>query len=188
MKPKTVWLAAVSGPAVNDVATRLSSIPSQFLAPHLDLVALAGDVLPGTPLQCLEWAQVPRVRTGAAIALWLLASEELVSPLTPSLAQIAPARIVDALAMRLAPTSDPLVWITDARRREEAARTALLWGGYLPAGEDIRTALSLWKALDSSNRNWALERAAEQERHRAEVQQRLVAAAAKESAARYTRE
>lgn len=184
------WRAARPGPHLAAVSARIGSVPRAFLDERVSLAALAGDVLPASPA-CLRFADVAAVRLGAAIALWLLASEELVDRFEPPLAGTAAdggTRAVDALALRVAPVADPLEWLSDDERREEAARTFLLWCGYLPAGEDVATARSLAEVRDSLQRNRALADAYTEQQHRAEIARRLSDARAKEAAARYSRE
>lgn len=180
------WDAARPGPPLDAVLSRLSTVPRPFLDEGVSIAALAGDVL-GTPLICLPHTANARVRIGAAIGLWVRASEDLVEAFDPSLRQSS-ARGVDALALRLAPVTDPLDWLSDDERREEAARTFLLWSGYLPAGEDVHTARSLLDARDSLRRNAALAEAYAEQRHRADIARQLAAARAKEAAARYSSE
>lgn len=181
------WTRARPGPALDAIAARLSAVPQMFLDDRVSVRALAGDVLGMAPI-CVRFATDERVRRGAAIALWVVASEELVAPLVPSIAGGAAALAVDALALRLAPVSDPLSWISDDERRIEAARTFLLWRGYLPEGEDPQTASSLLAAVDSLARNKALADAYEGHRHRAEIARKLQEARRKEAAARYSSE
>jgi hypothetical protein len=183
-----VWAQAVPGPSVDEVAARLSRIPRPFLDDRVSLVALAGDVLGAQTVASTEFAQNARVRTGGAIALWLVASEELVAPFRPPLPAVHAVRSVDALALRLAPIADPQTWLIDDERREEAVRLFLLWSGLLPAGEDARTARSLFDARDSLQRDAALAEAYAEHRHRADVARRLAEARAKEAAARYSHE
>jgi hypothetical protein len=182
------WAAVVPGPAVDEVAARLSRIPRPFLDERLSLVALTGDVLGGPTVASAEFADDPRIRAGAAIALWLIASEEIVAPFEPALPAANAARAVDALALRLAPVVDPQTWLIDDERREEAVRMFLLWSGLLPAGEDVRTARSLFDARDTLQRDAALAEAYAEHRHRADVARRLAEARAKEAAARYSHE
>ncbi|WP_395242475.1 phosphohydrolase [Agromyces sp. MMS24-K17] len=184
------WAGARPGPPLAAVAARLSSAPRAFLDDRLSIAALAGDVLERRPA-CIPFADDARVRRGAGLALWLIASEELVEPFAPALGDVVRTRLeiaVDALALRVAPVADPLDWLADAERRDEAARTFLLWAGYLPAGEDAATARDLLAAHDSLQRNEALAAAFAEHRHRAEVARRLAEARAKEAAARYSRE
>lgn len=180
-----VWRLAQPGPALSAVASRLSSVPRPFLDDRVSIRALAGDIL-GRRLNCTPFTSDPRVRRGAAIGLWLLASQQTVQPFSPAIA--LRALPVDALALRLAPVVDPLDWISDAERREEAARTFLLWGGSLPAGETAETARSLLDARDSLRRNAAMAEAFAEHQHRAEIARRLADARAKEAAARYNSE
>ena len=186
------WRLARPGPSIDEVASRLSSVPRPFLDAHVSLPALAGDVLAGeavrTPLVCLRFADDPRVRQGAALGLWLHASADLVEPFTPPLPMEGRMPSIDALALRLAPVTDPLTWLSDDERREEAARTFLLWSGCLPAGESASTARSLLDARDSLRRNAALAEAYAEHRHRAAIARKLAEARAKEAAARYSSE
>lgn len=183
----TAWASARPGPGVDEIAARLSSVPRPFLDDDVSLRALAGDVL-GRPLASVDHADDERVRTGAAIGLWVVASEDLVQPFAPSLAGGDVTRAIDALALRLAPVVDPRDWLADAERREEAARTFLLWAGFLPAGEDRETARALLDARDSLRRNAALAEAYAAYRHREEIARRLAEARAREAAARYSSE
>lgn len=181
------WGRARPGPALEAIASRLSAVPHSFLDDRISVRALAGDIL-GSSLACVAFDDDPRVRQGAAIALWVVASEELVEPFAVSLRSGSPALAVDALALRLAPIADPALWISDDERRTEAARTFLLWSGFLPAGEDASTATSLLAAVDSLARDKALADAYEGHRHRAEIARKLQEARRKEAAARYSSE
>lgn len=182
------WSSLQAGPPISELAARLTTVPRPFLDERLSVVALSGDVLGGENLACLPFVDEGHVRTGAAIGLWLIASEDLVGPFTPPLRRDRLALAVDALAMRLAPVVDPLDWVADDERREEAARVFLLWSGHLPAEEDAATARALLAARDSLQRNKALAEAFEEHRHRAEVARRLADARAREAAARYSAE
>lgn len=182
------WLAAVPGPATVDIAARLSTVPKSFLDQRVSAVALAGDILGEGTLACAPFGDESVVRRGAAIGLWLFASEDMLSPFSPTLARGDRFAAVDALALRLAPIVDPETWLWDDERREEAVRTFLLWSGFLPAGEDRETARALLAARDSLSHNQALTEAFEEHRHRAEIARRLADARAKEAAARYASE
>lgn len=181
------WRRARPGPALDAIASRLSAVPHTFLDERVSVRALAGDVLGMTPA-CVAWESDARVRQGAAIALWVVASEEIVEPFTVPTTGGSAALAVDALAMRLAPVSDPVSWISDDERRAEAARTFLLWRGYLPAGEDAPTATALLAAVDSLARDKALADAYAGHRHRAEIARKLQEARRREAAARYSSE
>lgn len=185
---EAVWRISRPGPALDEVMARLTTTPRAFLDDRVSVRALAGDVLGGAALACLPFEDEPNVRTGAAIALWLAASEDLIAPFSPPLRRERLALAVDALAMRLAPLAPPLVWLSDDERREEAARTFLLWGGQLPAGEDVDTARALLAGRDSLQRDRALAEAFQEHEHRAAVARRLAEARAKEAAARYSHE
>jgi len=181
------WDAARPGPALAAVAARLSSVPKPFLDADVSIAALAGDIL-DRGATATAHADDERVRQGAAIGLWLVASEDVLEPFDPPLTGGTPALAVDALALRLAPVAAPMDWLSDDERREEAARTFLLWCGFLPAGEDAHTARSLLDARDSLRRNAALAEAFAEHNHRAEIARRLADARAREAAARYSSE
>lgn len=184
---ETAWMLAKPGPPLDAVTARLSSAPREFLDPGISLEALARDVVGDRRLRCLAYAGDRRVRTGAALALWLLASEHIVEPFDPPVGASG-WLAVDALALRVAPVSDPLQWLSDDERREEAARTFLLRCGFVPRGEDAATARSLLAARDSLRRNAAFADAYAAQQHREEIARRLAEARAKEAAARYSSE
>lgn len=181
------WAAARPGPSLDAIGARLSSVPRPFLDDGVSVAALAGDIVGRAPAATAH-AEDPRVRVAAAIGLWVLASEEVVAPFDPALSTGVGLRAVDALALRLAAVTDPLDWLSDAERREEAARTFLLWAGFLPAGEDVATARELLDARDSLRRSAALADAYAAHRHREEIARRLAEARSKEAAARYSSE
>lgn len=181
------WARVRPGPSLDAVAARLSAVPHTFLDDRVSLRALAGDVLGSAPT-CVAFDDDVRVRRGAALALWVIASEELIEPFTVSLRSGSAALAVDALALRLAPVADPTSWIADDERRAEAARTLLLWAGFLPAGEDAATASSLLATVDSLARDTALAEAYAGHRHRAEIARKLQEARRREAAARYSSE
>jgi hypothetical protein len=190
---EAVWSDLREGPSADEVAARLGSAPQSFLSDTVDVVALAGDVFDdvrvataaaerikvrGTPQSCL----------GAALGLWLFASQELVGPFSVPLQDGFAARAALALAFRLAPLVQPGRWLTESERRDEAARTFLLWNGLLPRGEDLVQARSLYEMRDSVRRQGALAQALADHAHRMEVQRRLADAKAEEAAARYAHE
>ena len=198
------WEALRPGPSVVAVATRLSTVPSEFSDEQVSVRALAGDLLGAhnlPQLAALRFANDERVRRGMAVGLWLVASEILLGPLDPPLS-VGPPRegrsvplvhphdtlALDALGLRLAPVVDPAEWIADAERREEATRTFLLWNGQLPHGETPEAARAALAARDSLRFNEALAASFAEHRHRDELRRRLEEARAREAAARYTRE
>lgn len=181
------WARARPGPRLDAIAARISGVPQEFLDERISLRALAGDIL-GAQLAAQRFDDDPRVRQGAAIGLWLAASEGLLEPFEPALSTGWPALAVDALALRVAPVAAPSAWTSDEERRIEAARTFLLWCGFLPAGEDAATAASLLAACDSLARDRALAEAYEGHRHRADIARKLQEARRKEAAARYSSE
>ncbi len=182
------WARATQGPSLAGVEALLSAAPSPFLDAGVDVMALARDVGIVDSLACAPHIGALEVKRGAALGVWLIASEEFVAPLVPALSAGNAARMIDALALRLAPASDPLTWLAEGERREEAARCALLWCGYLPAGENPSTARSLWDGLDSLSRNAALARVQEEAQHRQAIAKKLADASAREASARYSRE
>ena len=196
-----LWRRLAPGPSVDEVARRISAVPRSFLEPGLSVRALVGDVLeelvpdPLAPLsaparQVAEVAALvdadrdDAARRGAAVALWTWASQDDLGPTAPRLLPWAAARVLAAMAWRLAPVVDPREWLADAERRDEAARTFLFWGGQLPAGEDAATARALLESRDSLRRDQSLGQALEEQRHRVEVLRRLREARAREAAAR----
>jgi hypothetical protein len=187
-----IWNSLEPGPPLAELAARLSSAPRDFLDPRVSLRALAGDVFGyvDEPMHSvLITAQLTDAsRRGAALALWLWASEELVGPLAPPLSATWATRAIAAVALRLSPMVDPADWLVDSRNREEAVRLFLLWCGQLPAGEDVTTAQTMWQRHDSIRRNAALAAALQEHQHRIEVTQALAAQQAAEAAARYTHE
>jgi hypothetical protein len=183
------WAHTVPGPALDAVTARLASVPRDFLDERVSLPALFGDILPAVAAPaCLAFADDARVRTAAAIALWLMAADDLVEPLDPPLNTARAGVAVDALALRVASVVDPAAWLVDDERRVEAARTFLLWDGLRPTGEDTATARALLDACDSLARDRAMAAAYEGHRHRAEIARRLQEARQREAAARYSAE
>lgn len=194
------WGQTAPGPSIDVVASRLSGIPKSFLDDRVSLVALAGDILGADRGRTVEATEIVQVltlvastgssaaRRGAAVALWLWASEDLFGVFSPPLVTTHAARTLAALSLRLAAVVDPSEWISDAERRDEAARTFLLWSGQLPATEDRATARSLLDMRDSLQHNGALAAAAAEHAHRLEVTRALNDARAREAAARYTHE
>lgn len=190
---EAVWSTLAPGPSVDEISTRLSTIPRDFFDERASLAAAAGDLFgdehPRGLRELLSLAQKDEVtRRGAAVALWVWASIELVAPFGVPLSTVWAARAAGALAYRLAPVVDPAIWLVDAERREEAARLLLLWSGHLPAGEDVATAKSMWERNDSLRRNAALQAMLVDHQHRVEVTAALRAKQAAEAAARYTHE
>jgi hypothetical protein len=195
-----VWAETTPGPSADAVATRIGAVPKSFLDDDVRVVALAGDILGADRGRTQESTDVVAVldqvtstgssaaRRGAAIALWLWAGEEELGALDPPLDRGHAARVLAAMAFRLAPVVDPVEWISDAERRDEAARTFLFWSAQLPTGEDRDTASSLLAMRDSLQRNGALAAAAAEHAHRLEVTRKLQEARAREAAARYTHE
>lgn len=181
------WRSCRPGPALTAVTARISAVPRAFLDERIHLPALAADTLGHQPA-AVRFAAEDRVRIAAAIGLWLVASEQLTEALTPALTTGTPGLGVDALALRVAAAVGPQEWLTDAARRDEAARFFLFGCGFLPAGEDAATAADLLAASDSLARDAALTAAYGEQQHRAELRRRLEEARAREAAARYSHE
>ncbi|MEP6842002.1 MAG: phosphohydrolase [Pseudolysinimonas sp.] len=194
LDPETMWSQLRPGPSATEVASRLGSAPSDFLDPQVDISALAGDVLGPTsqdPLltTVLSLAEGDAAcRAGAALALWLAASQDLVEPFDPPIVAGSSATGIAALALRLAPVVPPEQWLVNAEHREEAARLFLLWNGLQPSGEDLATARSRWDRRDSLVRDAALRQMMEDQQHRLDVQRALDDKRAVEAAARYSHE
>lgn len=190
------WNRLLPGPTVIEVAARLTAAPRAFLAEPVDLPALAGDVLalgPAGTGEALDrvlraaqgWAAS---RQGVALGLWIYASEDRLGPLSQPLLRTTPDRMLAALGFRLAAVVDPYRWLVEADRRQEAARSVILWSGQRPGAEDPATAYGRWVALDSLRRDQALQATLTDYQHRQEVMRRLQEQRAREAAARYTPE
>jgi len=200
------WRQCVPGPGVAEIATRLSLVPPAFLADGVAILPLAEHILGGEygsmertgvglrAHRVLSVADQVRAtgsgaaRRGAALVLWLWASDDLHGPLTVPLSVVSRDRALAALAFRLAAVVDPAEWVRDADRRDEAARQFLFWSGHLPAGEDQATAMSILAMRDSLQQNAALTQTLADHEHRLEVSRRLREARAREAAARYSSE
>ncbi|MGY4858962.1 hypothetical protein [Cryobacterium sp. AP23] len=203
---ETAWRQCVPGPGVAEIATRLSLVPPAFLADPVAILPLAEHILEveyGAKLLSGADLRAQRVlatadqvrstgssaaRRGAALALWLWASDDLHGPLSVPLSVVARDRALAALAFRLASVVDPAEWVRDADRRDEAARQFLFWSGHLPADEDEATARSILAMRDSLQQNAALAQTLADHEHRLEVSRRLQQARAREAAARYSSE
>jgi hypothetical protein len=202
----TAWRQCVPGPSVAEIATRLSLVPSAFLADTVAILPLAEHILKaeygakvltasdmrarrilGTATQVAA-TESSAARRGAALVLWLWASDDVHGPLSVPLHVVWPDRVLAALAFRLAAVVDPAEWVRDADRRDEAARQFLFWSGNFPAGEDEATARSILAMRDSLQQNSALAQTLADHEHRLEVSRRLREARAREAAARYSSE
>jgi len=204
------WRQAVPGPTAAEIGTRLSLVPPSFLDDAVAIRQLAEHILQpeydagGDPHNVRMAAYQARAtlgvvdqvrdtgsraaRRGAALALWLWASDGLHGPLSVPLTPSWRDRALAAMAFRLASVVDPLDWVRDADRRDEAARIFLFWSGHLPDGEDEATARSILGMRDSLLQNAALAQTLVDHEHRLEVTRRLNAARAREAAARYSSE
>jgi len=201
-----VWRSCLPGASVAEIATRLSLVPAAFLADDVAVLQLAENILEieygasGTTSPDRRRQEVLRIvdqvratgsgaaRRGAALVLWLWASDDLNGPLSVPLSPVWHGRAMAALSFRLAAVVDPAEWVRDADRRDEAARTFLLWSGHLPAGEDEATARSILAMRDSLQQNTALAQTMADHEHRLQVTKRLQEARAREAAARYSNE
>ncbi|AZG46458.1 phosphohydrolase [Gordonia insulae] len=183
----------VRGPEVNELTARLSTVPGWFLTDPIRVRALAGDVLGdgdnrrdvGEIARLTDELDDPAARTMAGLCLWLWASEEVIGPYSRALRRDLCGRALAAFAFRLAAVVPARDLIGLAERREEAARTFLLWSGQRPGSEDMVTAHSLLDARDSLTRNAYLAEALVQQEHRLAVARRLAEARAREATARY---
>jgi hypothetical protein len=200
------WRQCVPGPSAAEIATRLSLVPPAFLADDVGILPLAEHILEaeygstdrtGAGMRARRVLSVAdqvrasgssAARRGAALVLWLWASDDLHGPLSVPLTVVSHDRALAALAFRLAAVVDPADWVRDADRRDEAARQFLFWSGHLPAGEDEATARSILAMRDSLQQNAALTQTLADHEHRLEVSRRLREAWAREAAARYSSE
>ena len=201
-----VWRTCQPGASTAEIATRLSLVPAAFLADDVDVLQLAENILEmeygasgATPpdrrrqevLRIVDQVRATgsgAARRGAALVLWLWAGDDLNGPLSVPLSPVYYGRAIAALSFRLAAVVDPAEWVRDADRRDEAARTFLLWSGHLPAGEDEATARSILAMRDSLQQNTALAQTMADHEHRLQVTKRLQEARAREAAARYSNE
>lgn len=182
----------VLGPSVNELTARLSTVPGWFLTDPISITALAGDVLGDNTSQrmtiqtarSIDTIGAADARTMAGLALWLWASEDVVGPYHRPLRRDRCAPALAAFGFRLASAVAPLDVISIAERREEAARTLLLWSGQRPADESPDDARSLLDARDSLARNAQLAQALADHEHRMTVAAELAAARAREAVAR----
>lgn len=200
------WSECVPGPSAAEIGTRLSLVPATFLHDNVAILQLTEHILqpeygsvavPGAETQATEVLDVvtevrasgsAAARRGAALALWLWASDDLHGPLSVPLRPELRARALAAFAFRLAAVVDPAQWVSDAEHRDEAARTFLFWSGHLPAGDDEAAARSLLDMRDSLAHNAALAQTLAEHEHRLAVTRRLQAARSREAAARYSHE
>ncbi|POH66933.1 phosphohydrolase [Cryobacterium zongtaii] len=201
-----VWRTCLPGASTAEIATRLSLVPASFLADDVAILPLAENILEmeygavGSTPPDRRGQEVLRIvdqvratgsaaaRRGAALVLWLWASEDLNGPLSVPLSPVWYGRAMAALSFRLAAVVDPAEWVRTADRRDEAARTFLLWSGHLPAGEDEATARSILAMRDSLQQNAALAQTMAEHEHRLQVTKQLQEARAREAAARYSNE
>ncbi|MEI7055799.1 hypothetical protein WBG06_08285 [Nocardioides sp. CCNWLW239] len=188
------WRGLAPGPSVDELMARISTTPSWFLDDAVDVVALAGDVLDTSDGRLLAAARrvsatgKEAARQGAGVVLWLIASQELAGAFSATLREDRLDRALVTMSMRLAAVVEPSRWVGESERREEAARTFLLWNGQLPGREDERNARALMSRLDSAARAEALERARRDREHRSAIRRRLEEARAREAASRYSPE
>lgn len=188
------WDGLAPGPTVDEVMARISTTPSWFLADAVDIVALAGDVLDesgGAVIAAARKAVATSkvvAQQGVAVVLWLVSSQELAGRLSTDLRVDRLDRALLAMSLRLAAVVEPQRWVEEAERREEAARTLLLWCGQCPGGESEQNARAILSRLDSAARADALERARRDREHRSEIRRRLEEARAREAATRYSPE
>ena len=199
------WRQCVPGPSIAEIGTRLSLVPPSFLSDGVEILPLAEHILEleygasatahtrraHRVLDVVEQVRATgsgAARRGAALVLWLWASDDLHGPLSVPLTRVSHDRALAALAFRLAAVVDPAEWVRDADRRDEAARLFLFWSGHLPGGEDEATARSILGMRDSLQQNAALAQTMADHEHRLEVTRRLNAARAREAAARYSNE
>ncbi|MFW0782993.1 hypothetical protein AAFP35_00605 [Gordonia sp. CPCC 206044] len=182
-----------AGPHVGELTARLATVPGWFLTDPLRVRPLAGDVLgdgaahreTNRVAALIDDLDVDEARTAAGLALWLWASQDVIGPYSRPLRKGRAHRVLATFAFRLAATVPLRDLIGVADRREEAARTFLLWSGQRPENEDPIGARSLLDARDSLARNAFFAEALARHQHRLEVSRQLAAARAREAASRY---
>ncbi len=196
------WQESADGPELAEVMARIAAVPGPFLDAALDPAALLNDLVvnlgPGRGQQpaggnfgtvlgdIVRRHPDTATRTGIAVGLWLSGSALLAGGVDWPVSARTMLTASLALGMRLAPVVEPVLWVRDAERREEAARLYLLWSGLRPAGENIETARRILVSLDSAARTETLERAQAELDRKREVIARLADQRAREAVARYS--
>lgn len=191
----------IAGPPLERVMRRLAETPEDFLAePRIGetgqvvTAALVGDLLQalGHPFAAADLAGfagtagVDRNRLMlVAIAVWLLADDWVVTaaPDQAALMELLGARITD-----LAGAGRADMFVGDAERREELARTVLAALGLVPAGETEAQASDRLSAVSAAERRRLLRASRDAEERARAIREALIRKAAEESADKYTRE
>jgi hypothetical protein len=191
----------IAGPPLERVMRRLAETPEEFLAePRIGetgqvvTAALVGDLLhalghPTVPADMSGFTRTSSVDRNrlmlVAIAVWLLA-DDWVATATPdraALAGLLGERITD-----LAGASRADMFVGDAERREELARTVLAALGLVPAGETEAQASDRLSAVSAAERRRLLRASRDAEERARAIREALIRKAAEESADKYTRE
>ena len=191
----------IAGPPLERVMRRLAETPEDFLAePRIGeagqvvTAALVGDLLHalGHPIAAADLAgfagtsNVDRNRLMlVAVAVWLLA-DDWVATATPDqavLVGLLGARLTD-----LASAGRADMFVSDAERREELARTVLAALGLVPEGETEVQAGDRLSAVSAAERRRLLLASRDAEERARAIREALVRKAAEESADKYTRE
>lgn len=190
-----------AGPPLERLTRRLAETPEEFLAePRIGragavvTAALVGDLLQALGLSVTAGELRPFAGGGGpdrdrlilvAITVWLLADDwvaaaaptraALLDLFGPCLADLAAAARVD-------------LFVSDADRREELARTTLAALALTPEGETAAQAADRLSAVSAVERRRLLRASREAEARARAVREALIRKAAEESADKYTRE
>lgn len=194
------WGGAVPGStSVDSVMSTIARAPREVFDPRVSLPALARQVCPSdVDYEAVEQQYAggpladPQQRAGAAVVLWMAGDAERSGGVRPAASGWSGDRLwlraALTLAVRVAPYAPPREWVTDAARREEAARWILLSWGSIPADELPQHARARLEALDSLRHSTAASAAKEAYEHRLRVATELAELRAREAAQRYTHE
>jgi hypothetical protein len=186
----------IEGPPLERLTRRLAETPDEFLAePRIGAsgsvvtAALVGDLLHDLgqesdlhPFIGATHADRNRLVL-VAIAVWLLADDWPSRPQAGALMALLDGRIAELAAAARAD-----LFVTDAERREELARTALAALGLVPQGETPAQASDRLSAVSAAERRRLLRASQEAEERARAIREALVRKAAEESADKYTRE
>jgi hypothetical protein len=191
----------IPDPPLERVTRRIAETPAEFLGePRIGATgtvhaaALVADLLRASGIAASSDILAPFESDRAsdrnrlmlvAIAVWLLFDD------WTDRANLSRDVLLDMLGNtigELAATGRARVFVEDAERREELARTALAALGLLPEGEDARQAADRLSAVSATERQRLLRASRAAEERARQVREALIRKAAEESADKYTRE
>jgi hypothetical protein len=186
-----------AGPPLERLMRRLAETPHEFLAePRMGqagtvaTAALVGDLLRSlghdVSAADLEGFGGDRNRLMlTAVTVWLLADDwaAAAAPDRATLAGLLGERVAE-----LAAASRADLFVADAERREELARTALAALALVPEGETAAQAADRLSAVSAAERSRLLRASREAEERARTIREALIRKAAEESADKFTRE